>query len=69
MWDAIESDKPKRRRDWLAISAMLRGVPPKMHSLLLNKKSAKEAWAAIKVDVFRCRESQGGQCTEALRGV
>jgi hypothetical protein len=27
---------------------MIRGVPPEMHSMLLNKKSAKEAWEAIK---------------------
>jgi len=27
---------------------MLRGVPQEMHSLLLNKKTVKEAWEAIK---------------------
>jgi hypothetical protein len=27
---------------------MMRGVPPDMHSMLLNKKMAKEAWEAIK---------------------
>jgi hypothetical protein len=48
LWDAIESDKVERRRDRLALGAMIRGVPPEMHSMLLNKKSAKEAWEAIK---------------------
>jgi len=48
LWDAIESDKVERRRDRLALGAMIRGVPGEMHSMLLNKKSAKEAWEAIK---------------------
>jgi hypothetical protein len=48
LWDAIESDKVKRRRDRLALGAMLRGVPQEMHSMLLNKKMVKEAWEAIK---------------------
>jgi hypothetical protein len=48
LWDAIESDKVERRHDRLALGAILRGVPPDMHSMLLNKKSAKEAWEAIK---------------------
>ena len=48
LWDAIESDKVERRRDRLALGAMIRGVPPEMHSMMLNKKSAHEAWGAIK---------------------
>lgn len=48
LWDAVESDKVERRRDRLALGAMIRGVPPEMHSMLLSKKSAKEAWEAIK---------------------
>ena len=48
LWDAIVDDKAERRRDRLALGAMLRGVPQEMHSMLLNKKTAKEAWAAIK---------------------
>jgi hypothetical protein len=47
-WDAVESDKVEHRRDRLALDAMIRGVPPEMHSMLLYKKSAKEAWEAIK---------------------
>jgi len=48
LWDAVESDKPERRRDRLALGAILHGVPTEMHSMLLNKKSVKEAWEAIK---------------------
>jgi hypothetical protein len=48
LWDAIEDAKVERRRDRLALGAMLRGVPTEMHSMLLKKKNAKEAWEAIK---------------------
>lgn len=48
LWDAVTDDKIERRRDRLALGAMLRGVPPEMHPMLLNKKSVKEAWEAIK---------------------
>jgi hypothetical protein len=48
LWDAVESDKVERRRDRLALGIMIRGVPLEMHSMLMNKKSAKEAWEVIK---------------------
>jgi hypothetical protein len=48
LWDAIESEKVEWRRDRLTLGAMIRGVPQEMHTMLLNKKSAKEAWEAIK---------------------
>jgi len=51
LWDAIDevdSAKVERRRDRLALGAMLRGVPQEMHSMLPNKKTVKEAWEAIK---------------------
>ena len=48
LWDAIEDAKVERRRDRLALGAMLRGVPTEMHSILLKKKNAKEAWEALK---------------------
>ncbi|XP_066380736.1 uncharacterized protein [Miscanthus floridulus] len=48
LWDAISEDKVERRRDRLALGAMLRGVPTEMHPMLLNKKMVKEAWEAIK---------------------
>ncbi|XP_066357865.1 uncharacterized protein [Miscanthus floridulus] len=49
LWDAIEDAKVERRRDRLALGAMLRGVPTEMHSMLLKKKNAKEAWDALKI--------------------
>lgn len=48
LWDAISNDKVERRRDRLALGAMLHSVPTEMHPMLLNKKSVKEAWEAIK---------------------
>jgi len=49
LWDAIEmGEKAERRQDRLALGSMLRGVPTAMHSMLPNKKTAKEAWEAIK---------------------
>jgi hypothetical protein len=60
LWDAIEpgGDKIERRRDRLALGAMLRGVPQEMHSMLLNK-TAKEAWEGIKtmrLGAYRVKE-------------
>jgi hypothetical protein len=46
LWHAVEAKDPakvERRRDRLALGAMLRGVPRDMHSMLLNKKNVKEA--------------------------
>lgn len=48
LWDVITDDKIERRQDWLALGAMLRGVPSEMHPMLLSKKTVKEAWEAIK---------------------
>jgi len=48
LWDAVTDDKAERRRDRLALGAMLRGVPLEMHPMLLNTKTVKEAWEAIK---------------------
>jgi hypothetical protein len=56
LWDAIESDKVERRRDRLALGAMIRGVPPEMHSMLLNKKSAKEAIKSMRLGAERVKE-------------
>jgi hypothetical protein len=59
LWDMIESNMVDRRRDRLALVALLRGVPPEMHSLLHAKKSVKEAWEAIKdmhLDAKRVKE-------------
>jgi len=55
----VESDKVEHQCDRLALGAMIRGVPPEMQSTLLNEKSAKEAWEAIKsmhLDADRVKE-------------
>ncbi|XP_066374735.1 uncharacterized protein [Miscanthus floridulus] len=46
LWD--ESDKVEKHRDRLALGAMIRGMPQEMHSMLLNKKTTKEAWEVVK---------------------
>ncbi|CAD6257329.1 unnamed protein product [Miscanthus lutarioriparius] len=38
----------ERRRDRLALGTMIRGMPKEMHSMLLNKKTMKEAWDLVK---------------------
>lgn len=48
LWDVIESNKMDRHRDQLALTMLLRGVPPKVHSLLIAKKSMTEAWEMIR---------------------
>ena len=32
----------------MALAAILHGVPEEMHTMMLSKKSVKEAWEAIK---------------------
>jgi hypothetical protein len=49
LWDAVESDKVERRDDRLALTTILRGVPSEMKSSLAIKKTASEAWTAIKM--------------------
>lgn len=46
--DAIESSKVERRQDRLALAAVIRGVPKELHAGIAAKKSAKEAWEAVK---------------------
>ena len=48
LWDAVEAECKERAKDRRALAAILRGVPPDMKSRLAKKKSAKEAWAALK---------------------
>jgi len=48
LWDAVEVECKDRAKDRRALAAILRGVPPDMKSRLAKKKSAKEAWAALK---------------------
>ena len=48
LWDAVEVECKDSAKDRRALAAILRGVPPDMKSRLAKKKSAKEAWAALK---------------------
>jgi hypothetical protein len=49
LWDVIESGEGEFSDDRLATEAILRVVPPEMIPTLAIKKTAKEAWDAIKV--------------------
>lgn len=48
LWGAVESDKVERRDDRMALSVILRGVPVELKAVLAVKKTAKEAWEAVK---------------------
>jgi hypothetical protein len=43
----IDSSKVERNQDHLILVALIRVVPPKMHSTLAIKKIAKEAWEVV----------------------
>jgi hypothetical protein len=49
LWHVIESGEGDFSDDSLAIEAILGVVPPEMIPTLAIKKTAKEAWYAIKV--------------------
>jgi hypothetical protein len=49
LWEAVEADKAEHREDRLALAAILRAVSVDMKASLAVKKTAKEAWAAVKV--------------------
>lgn len=52
VWEAVEPDDPKEvvavRTDKVALAAIYQGIPEEMLLSLAEKKTAKEAWAAIK---------------------
>ncbi|WVZ54850.1 hypothetical protein U9M48_005594 [Paspalum notatum var. saurae] len=48
LWEAIMDDGVDRREDRQALAALLRAVPAEMRSTLAVKKSAKEAWEAVR---------------------
>ncbi|KAL6639641.1 hypothetical protein ACP70R_023372 [Stipagrostis hirtigluma subsp. patula] len=48
LWAAVEKGGVERREDRLALAAILRAVPSEMKAGLAVKKSAREAWAAVK---------------------
>lgn len=60
VWDAVEG-AGSFSEDRTALAAILRAVPPEMHSTLAVKATAKEAWDAIKsmrVGDARVREAK-----------
>ncbi|CAM0873611.1 unnamed protein product [Alopecurus aequalis] len=60
VWDAVEG-AGSFSQDRAALAAILRAVPPEMHSTLAVKATAKEAWDAIKtmrVGDARVREAK-----------
>lgn len=48
LWDAVEAVCKERPKDQRAMAAILRGVPPEMKAGLAVKKTAKEAWEAVR---------------------
>jgi hypothetical protein len=48
LWEATVDDDVDRRDDRQALAVMLRAVPAEMRSTLAVKKSAKEAWEAVR---------------------
>lgn len=61
LWDVIEIGEGEYDNDCAAMEAILRAVPQEMIPMLAVKKTAKEAWDAIKtirVGAERVRESK-----------
>lgn len=61
LWSAIEPGYAEYQEDRMALSAILRAVPPEMLSTLAVKDTAKEAWESVKtmrVGVARVREAK-----------
>ena len=48
LWDAVVAVSKERAKDRRALAAILRAVPPEMKAGLAVKKTAKEAWDAVK---------------------
>ena len=49
LWDAVEAISAERAKDRRVLAAILCAVPPEMKAGLAVKKSAKEAWEAVKM--------------------
>jgi hypothetical protein len=47
LWNAVESSSVERRKDRMALAAILRAVPAEMKSTIAEKSSAKEARMAV----------------------
>jgi hypothetical protein len=48
VWDATDPGGGLRKNDCVALGALLHGVPPEMWSLLVQKKTIKEAWESVR---------------------
>jgi hypothetical protein len=48
LWDAVEAVCRERAKDWRALAAILRAMSPEMKAGIAVKKSAKEAWVAVR---------------------
>ena len=60
LWDAVEGHAASVRDDKSALGVILRAVPPEVLSVLVVKKTAKDAWDSLKVmrmGVHRVREA------------
>jgi hypothetical protein len=49
LWDAVEGNTPSVPVDKAALAAILRAVPADMQATLGTKRTAKEAWDAVKM--------------------
>jgi hypothetical protein len=49
LWDAVEGNAPSVPIDKAALAAILRAVPADLQATLVTKRTAKEAWDAVKM--------------------
>uniref|UniRef100_A0ACD5YGB6 Uncharacterized protein n=1 Tax=Avena sativa TaxID=4498 RepID=A0ACD5YGB6_AVESA len=49
LWDAVEGHPPSVPADKAALAAILRAVPPDLQATLVVKRTAKEAWDAVRM--------------------
>jgi hypothetical protein len=69
LWDAVEGNPPNVPTDKAALAAIIRAVPQEMVGTLVVKKTAKDAWDAVKmmrVGVDRVREATTQRLREAI---
>jgi hypothetical protein len=48
VWHAMDPGGGSHKNDCVALGALLQGVPPETWSLLTKKRTAKEAWEAVR---------------------
>jgi hypothetical protein len=72
MWDAVEGNASSVANDKAALAAILRAVPQKMVGTLTVKKTAKEAWDAVKimrVGIDRVREASAQRLRKEFNAI